>query len=559
MDQTQSKPSRKNPIIKKDRALEMRRRVAAQDALKALKRNVTLSLADRETFARNLGIMFERCKKNGGPSSQNKLFLDAFGKDAAQSAYSKNKTLIHLPTDTAVAKSLCAKSAKYLTLALTMGKYLVTADSENEKGKQTLAIQRLIEGSSFDSTEALRNRQDREYREEINLRLNQLCSKVSREVDLDWMYSWTKNHPALATGTTGSLDEVCHAYSDATQEFDIRVGTLSVDGRVHNCLAPCVRIGTARTRMYATSYMEVEIAETDAPADSRIRKRLSEILKIEAEEKNDDRGDIVARIIDSHLWIENDSNTVEYQIKRALDLELRYDEQTDNWQPCFLLRSILNGELSYNNMSDYIHDFWGEIIEVFTSDEHATVCLAKKVSENKYRLFFEDYSDFATYANSDFELVPTQNSGSFRGLHPNDGITPSSTEFFDFLLSASNDREEDKYQCDLDRHNEMLGKPTWTFDSDIGSYRKFSFGNDDEDEHALSIGPDTLDAETHQYFCKAPTGSIACEILANLAYAPEGKRLDTLLIRDAKQKYQILKEHSQTLEQSYLMAISRFS
>ncbi|MDP2227785.1 MAG: hypothetical protein Q8J78_09965 [Moraxellaceae bacterium] len=557
MDQTQSKPSRKNPSIKKDRALEARRRAAAQAALKTLKGNKTLSLSYRAIFASNLGSMYERCKKNESKLSLNKLFIDAFGKDAGPSAYKKRKTLIHLPSEELVAEGLCAKSAKYRDLALAMAKYLVTSDNVNPKDKQTAAIQRLIEGIDEDGRENHKSRLDREYREEINLRLNQLCSKVSREVDLDWMYSWTKNHPVLAVGPTGTLDEVGHAYSDAIQESDIRIGTLSVDGRVHNCLAPCVRIGTTRTRMYATRYMEIEIAETDPPAVSRIREKLSEILKIEAEEKNDDKGDIVSRLIDSHLWIEKDSDPVEYQIKRTLDLELRYDEQNDNWQPCFLLRSILNSQTLYDNMSDYIHDFWGEIVEVFTSDEHATVCLAKKVGENKYRLFFDDYFDSATYSNSDSELVPTQNSGSFRGLHPNNGITPSSTEFIDFLLSPSNDREQDKYQCDLDRHNERLGRPTWTFDSEIGSYRKFSFGN--EDEPALSIGPDTLDAETHQYFCNAPTGSIAYEILANLAYAPEGKRLDTLLIKDAKQKYQILKAHSQTLEQSYLMAISRFS
>ncbi len=74
-----------------------------------------------------------------------------------------------------------------------------------------------------------------------------------------------------------------------------------------------------------------------------------------------------------------------------------------------------------------------------------------------------------------------------------------------------------------------------------------------------SVGTYTLDAETHQYFCKAPTGSMAYEILTNLAYAPEGKRLDTLLINDANHKYRILREHAETLEQIYQTAISRFS
>jgi hypothetical protein len=560
MDNTTSKSSRKSPSIKKDRNLEARRRKAAQEALTTLKANETLSLADRVIFARNLGSMFERCKKNEGKLSLNKLFIDAFGKDAGTSAYKKRKTLIHLPSEELVDEGLCAKSAKYRDLALTMAKYLVTSgnENENEKEKQTAAIQRLIAGSSKEGMETQKSRQYREYREEISLRLNQLCSKVSGEVDLDWMYAWTKNHPVLAFGRTGTLDEVGQVYSEAIQELDIRIGTLSVEGKVHNCLAPCVTIGTTRARMYATSYMEIEIDEADTPLNSRIVEKLIKILKIEAEESNQARRDMVTCMIGSHLWIENESDPVEYQIKRTLDLELRYDEHCDNWQPCFLLRSILDSEMSYDNMSDYIYDFWDQIFEVFTSDEHATVCLAKKVSENKYRLFFENYFDLVTYANADFEYLPTLYRGSFRGLRANDGMIPSNIQFFDFLLSPSNDREDGKYQCDLDRYNELLGKPTWTFDSKIGSYRMFSLRNDDEEKPAPSINPETIDAETHQYFCKSPTGSIAYEILANLAYAPEGKRLDTLLNKDARHKYRILREHAEKMEQSYQTAISKF-
>jgi hypothetical protein len=203
-------------------------------------------------------------------------------------------------------------------------------------------------------------------------------------------------------------------------------------------------------------------------------------------------------------------------------------------------------------MMDFIDDALGSTFLVFEADADIA-CIAVNAHQNKYRLFFIECTD--VYSSRGSTLTPQKND-CFRGVRDNEGITPRNPEFFNFLLSTSNNRHDGSYQCSRDHDYELLGNSPWILKSDISASELCQVQDSPGTE---CYYPDALDFESHQFFCKAPKGSIAYEILSNLAYVPISKRLDTLLIADAKHKYGILKAHAEKLERNYESSISKFT
>jgi hypothetical protein len=524
--------------IEKDRALETARLDAARMAFEALKRNVSLSEADRRIFARNLGSMYENCKKVGAPNL-NQLFIETFGQISGTNDYKKRSRLIHLTSDRNPAAKLCGKSFKFRQLALGMAKHISTPKQTTDQEKDTLAILRLIEGSSFDSTAAQRDRYDQEYRDEITESLNKLCNIVSRNVDLDWMYYWVKNHPLAAFGRTGNLESVWFSPNIDWREEE---GSLEIHGPVNNCLAPCVRLGEVITPIHIDAYMDVEVEGTKEANAQSIREELTKILKLPELIDDEAELDVVPKMWNCDSWVEGDERPQTYKTKRYIDLELRYDATADLWRSCFFLRFDFKNGFYTLNLMDYIdNEGKDDILEVFTFDWGSCACLAKKLSDKTYRLFTVDTRDIYSSNGTGYSFSPANDS--FRGVQDNNGINFTDPHFLDFLLSVSNSRQPEAMQYETDPIHALFGYEFWQYKSLI-KFVDSDWGYDEWES-------------VNNCFAKAPTGSIAYEILANLAYAPPEKRLDMLLIKDAQNKYKILKDYSEKLELRYEQAIAK--
>jgi hypothetical protein len=253
------------------------------------------------------------------------------------------------------------------------------------------------------------------------------------------------------------------------------------------------------------------------PVNELIRIELAKKLKLSEpinEHNTDDS--IVKKMQDIEYRQSNNDPSIRptYFTKRLLDLELRYDEASDRWYPCFLLRFERSNEDTLEP-KEYLQSFNGsEIITVF-SNFLDYYCYSIKNSEKIYRVFliWNDHLDVGYRRDNNGEIDPGWAIGTFRGLYDNDATHPLDERYFDFLLS---------------NQDEYAGH--WFFDKE------------------LSHGERELD---RAFFVKAPDNSVASELLKNLAYAPEGERLDNLLVNDAVIKYQLVKRYAERALKEY--------
>jgi len=493
---------------------------AAKDAMDKLKKE-KLFTSDRLILARNLRVMFDKCVESKPALKMITIFIDAFGERSGDSSYKKSTRLMPKQTAKVSAETLSATGDQYRKLALALAQYIEVPAGSTKSDKDTYAILRLIEGSSFDSISAHQDRYDQEYQNEIGNRLRDLAFKVAEKVDLDWMRTWTKNHAISAYGRTGFLEQI---YLGA--EFD--EGSLELDGPIDNCLAPCVRLGTVTTRVPIRNYMDVELNdEKDAVSDAeRIRQKLAEKLGVQIEEECYDSA-VLDALESSEYWISSENNSCSYETTRLLDLEIRYDAASNSWVPCLLLRFEFKDGFVLDIKEYIATESEMDLEVVFYFDNVDGVCVAQKTSENAYRVFCI-YDMSSLYDHGAPSVCRQPNSSwaidDFRGLLDNEGIHPLDERFFSFLLQTEHES-------------------SWVFDRAIDCRTPFSFDDDGYDGG--------------EYFVKAPDGSLSSKILKNLAYSTEERRLDTLLIKDATGKYKLLKEFAERVSKQYEEAISK--
>jgi hypothetical protein len=509
MNTTKNNHARKAIIVNEGARFQ-----AAKDAKDQLKKE-KLSESDRLILARNLRVIFDKCVEKNPSLKMNRIFIEAFGERSGDSSYKKSSRLIPKQPLEVSAEKLSATGDKYRKLALTLAQHIEVPTGSTEDDKAIYAILRLIEGSSFDSISAHQDRYEQEYRNEISNRLRGLAEKIAKKVDLDWMRTWTKNHFVAAYGRTGVLSIIYHSsWNDE--------GTLELSGPINNCLAPCVRLGTVTTQIPIQNYMDIEVDdEKDGESDAeKIRRALAKKLGEPIDSEYDDWA-ILDTLENSEHWISSQDNTLGYKTKRLLDLEIRFDAASNSWVPCLLLRFEFKDGfvLDVKEYIDRNHD--KDLEEVFSFGINDGACLAQKISDKAYRIFFLFTTDLDSEGGAWKQVNSSWATDDFRGLCDNEGTHPLDERFFSFLLQTED-------------------KTSWSFNSSIE--RRFPFDDGFEDG---------------EYFVKAPDGSIAAKILINLAYAKGEKRLDNLLIKDATHKYKMLKEYSERVTKKYEDAISK--
>jgi hypothetical protein len=265
--------------------------------------------------------------------------------------------------------------------------------------------------------------------------------------------------------------------------------------------------------------------EKDGESDAeKIRRALAKKLGEPIHSEYDDWA-ILDTLENTEHWISSQENTLGYKTRRLLDLEVRFDAASNSWVPCLLLRFEFKDGFVLD-VKEYIernHD--KDLEEVFSFGGNEGACLAHKISDKAYRIFFLFTTDLYSEGGAWRQVNANWASEDFRGLYDNEGTHPLDERFLSFLLQTED-------------------KSSWSFNSSIE--RMFSFDNGFDDGF-----------DDGEFFVKAPDGSIAANILINLAYAKGEKRLDNLLIKDATDKYKMLKEYSERVTKKYEDAISK--
>lgn len=523
----------KKPVAPKINVNNAARLNAALIANERLKKE-RLSESDRLVLARNLGILFQKCLDRNPSISLRQIFIETFGVESGVSAYKKRDRLVVLPTDIKVKDKLAQKARQYRELAIALSKYIELPENEKKENAEILSILRLIEGSSFDMSTAHKDRFNHEYQVEIDSQLRKLTDKVADSVDIDWIRTWSEMHDVPIIGKTGDVSRIDFRTSRHYSEY-VRydASNLNLDGELACCLAPCINLGAINSTLPMTRYIDVEIAPSESEGEIRdvILNSLTKALKSDQPLLEMEEEDIGYLLQESQLWrkISGDNNTSfeNYHVRRYLDLELRYEEKSNKWFPCIISRySATHSFFTFGSLELTFPD----ITILSVCHEVDIIFAAKKIGNNKYRVFPIGGANYiGSHSNYFGERYQSERKSSwckegFRGLDDVDAVHPLDERYFSVLLQTDS---EDSQSC--------------YFDPLINSWF-----------------PEVKKREESSLFVKAPKESLAYQILLNIAYAPEDKRIDNLLISDAKKKFSLLKDYSEKAARDYEEAMSKF-
>lgn len=469
---------------------------------------------DRVVLARNLGRMLKDALKRHDELSTRKVFLAAFGDADGESQYKKRKHLVWMPTEEGHASDLQRRAIKYLDLCAYLVQYLEYPRGLDEDGKRKLALLRLIEGSSFDQQEGRRERMDAEYRQELDNRLSTVVKRVHEAVDLDWMRQFVNDHPLYSAGLTGEFKP-----SNRAGGLQIMEATMEMTGGIQNCLAPMVRIASVFTRPKVDRYLMVETPISDDEDDSgKLTEKLAKVFATDSPEM----ADLVPRILEQEGWCDYDTDDPPCNLwfRSVIDMEIRYDVDSASWKPLLLWRRLLQDGFNPTGDEGQALDFFGlpykgceGVFLGFEEESYLYAVLEERLSGTcRWMLFVMDafYDDYFDYSVQMFNTCLDS------------GFYPPNSDYEEFMFQKLDDWSENGACYELEGNFDC-----WRSESESG-------------------------------FVKAPPGSLACALLRNLAYVRDYRRVDALLVNDAKYKYQILKSHTGELENEYEAAIKRF-
>ena len=171
-----------------------------------------------------------------------------------------------------------------------------------------------------------------------------------------------------------------------------------------------------------------------------------------------------------------------------LDLKIMRDTRLDKWKVMFLKSTISKNRNDSESICE-INDL--SAIDVIDADfQFYAEAINEKNNSTEYRIFYLDCSDLSFNLKGWFDNEPLDQAHDF-------------VDFYDFLMAPEN------------------------------------LINNEADERYLQY-QSTIHKEG---FVKAPSGSIASDILSNLLYADDNEKIQNLLIADIKEKYTRLKKH----------------
>ena len=519
-------PKNKNAVNRHNRLS------SAREALEKLKSREKIPESDRGSMALNLGKMIVVAQKKDQTLTFSRLFKEAFGEARGVSFFKKKDRLICMPGQK-LGKTHYVMGLHYLELLKALIKYIELPEGQSSEGQFSVAVMRLIEGTSYDYKGGYADRAKVEYKKELDKQFERLVETVSREVNLDWMREWTQDHPIFVKGPTGVVIDM-ELQSDG---FTRNPGTFDMSGSMENCLAPYVRIACLYDDIKVSDYLYVEIKKNVSNVSVHdIQEAVSHLVgKDLAEYDEDSRAEQLDALVHHKGWQKSTDNQrfASVRVKMLIDIELRYDEDLAKWRPLVLLRCPRLDGTTWDFRNSYFSSptpsplivgsrgttlysmfDWVSVYEIFClgSDYTRVYAVEDRASEKAttYKIFLDE-----NHSHLGLQLF----GSPFLGAQLEECFCPTESQFYDFMLTP------------------------------------FERENDGRDL-IFEIGRGQIDPALTG-FVKAPANTIAYEILQNMAYAPERKRIDQLLLNDAKEKYKKLKKFSEIAEREYEQAIGR--
>lgn len=481
---------------------------------------------DRVGMAKNLGAMFERVqqrvREEGGTFPLSQLFDEAFGEKSGESQYKKRGRLLALSSDEITSDDYAAYGNKYLDIVEALSRHLEFPEQWPEERKYHAAVSRLVEGTSYDYVGGYADRAIIEYQREIEKQLGKVVDKLleDKDVDLDWMRFWTREHPVKIKGPTGFIGTISSPDWSSCLG-DSQIGTLSVHGSVDNRLAPCVRIARVFSNYNISKYLTIKVEKQ--PSQITSEDIWAEVAKLVGEQFLEechnaaDYEELEAKLkeLDEVEGWQESPGTQNFDglwVKSFIDLELRYDEGMARWRPVILSRwpgAAQVQEFTYSIREDQL------------------ILLVDTIYDNVFAILDEASDEYACFLIFRADQFLHRNEPSKCPIFDQNvdcGFYPPQSEFYNFLLAK-------------------IGESPSRFEIEtVDSSNNFPF------QRSLSYTTG---------YVKAPTNSLAFWILNNLAYAPEEERIDTLFLKDAREKCRKLRGYADQCEKDYEEAISR--
>ncbi len=487
----------------------------AEAAEEQLLHTKKLEVRDRERLAKNLGQL---AHKTLTETSLRQIFIEAFGDVSGESLYKKRKTILCLPNE-APASKLRTQPKQYLQLFDVIAKH---SSSEHGQERRRKCLLCLVEGTSFDYQAAHRERFHSAYQQELDRALEQVVSRIDREVDLNWMRAWCGEHSAFwSTGDRYLPEAVDLANSEAWEDDFNR---FLMDGWTYDDLPPVANVATVFTRFTPQDLVIIK------RPDDLTEKEFCNMLVNWSIDEGIDASEAIERISDMFTVIESD--TCVYQ-RTALDLEIRYDTRLEKWKPVIIWRARLALPVAVSSLHHNTRGLIGQgYLSVgktpFGSEENIATDAFAFFEPTQEQVFVvralhqgaETWQVFCGEVVLPFDELMELNPGyGFEGA-----VVGETADFYSLCFSPLLRR-------DFPEPTHVVVSSLW-IDEDI------------DDRRARG-----------SLFTPAPRGSIADHILKNLAYGDRRDRLDIRLLENAKIKYNLLKGLQDRCEREYSAAM----
>lgn len=481
------------------------------------------NLTDREFFSRNLGALVCDAMKRDQNLSINKIFQRAFG-SASESMYKKRKSLISLPNESINPKNIRSKARDFLDLISALSQIKSQNSAQSEENIRKHLILCFVEGSSFDEQRNIKDRMYAESLAHVKGVLSKIVAKTLNEVDLDYQYAWYQNY-----------------YKSGTPSLDY----------MHNFTAPSINL--------ADVFKQKEVSE-----------RAYITLDKEDIERAKNKYDGMGCLIRRHLF-ENYSEIPyekEYEGTYFLD-QFPWEYKTVDeifpkleWvqkKVCYFKRSSIYLEIRFDDWSGR----W-LAVPVWKVDD----CDAAKIEDlADNSIVADDDDDWDTYyeyhkgRHENFEkTIPVFSVDNFIFNAAEYDDLESGKKVYILFWSETDSGWEVDFRGVTCSHYDFNDTPVFS-DLSLAERDEFFMSQPDfENEYErinVSTNIDAKDSRERNSYTMAPKDSFADLMLRNLAYSPKEKRLDNLVLEDARKKNKIFKHFEEKCRKKYLDSLKK--
>ncbi len=496
----------------------------AEETFRATKR---IAPPDRRQLAKNLGQLFRDVKRLEDGYSYAKLFAAAFdSEDIRESKLKKRKQHLVVGDETFNADQLVSRPTDYLSLLKPLVQSLMPTKSAIDQ--ERLGLLRLLEGSSFLRDGGYRARFQQDQQEEIQHQLSRVVNRVRDAVDLDWMAAWCKTHPVAACGASGTATKLHAPHDDMGMGYSVSRGGLDLRHSVQNALAPSINLATIIIDRENCPNENLGLYHLNVESESGDRAALDEALlkTLGFEEKTKNSDELNERFRKAADF------DADINLRSRLDLEIRYDEDLATWIPTLLWRpfDIDCGDFWQIAQIDCLNGRPALIHEEIMNEYYAYFFSRNRETRRAiYKVFDFDRDYDSNYFDLDYAKL------SMFGLSGKVNFAPPDSAFYQVLL---------KQFDDINTSQPSDAEPSYQ-----GSHLRLRFNQEVFGGYQWE--------DSMRGYVNAPADSLSALLLENLAYGDDGSRLDQLLVKDAQNKYQLLRDYADKSQAAYQAAIDK--